>query len=324
MVRLKDIAEKAGVSISTVSKFLSGKGPVSPSMQERIHQAMASLGYERHQVWKKSRGLKVVGVIIPDIENPFFSSLVKSLEFLLFRYGYFLLLCNTENNPELEENFIRYLSQSKTRGVILVPSTSERRSRLLDSPIPLLLLDRSIEGVALPTVTTNHYQGGKIAASYLIRKGRERIAFLGGRKDVNVYQERLQGYREGLKESGLEVNPDLIIEGDFSFQGGYQAVEVLLERKESFDAIFAANDLIALGAIERLKEEGIHVPQDVAVIGFDDIWLSRLSYPRLTTVRQPVYELCKEVVTMLLDLVDKGVRPSSKILEPQLVIRESC
>jgi len=167
-MRLKDIVEKAGVSISTVSKFLSGKGSVSPSMQERIHQAMASLGYEGHQVWRKSRGLKVVGVIIPDIENPFFSSLVKYLEFLLFRYGYFLLLCNTENNPDLEENFIRYLSQSKTRGVILVPSTSERRPKVLDSTIPLLLLDRGIEGTELPTVATNHYQGGKIAASHLV------------------------------------------------------------------------------------------------------------------------------------------------------------
>ncbi|MEN3185270.1 MAG: LacI family DNA-binding transcriptional regulator [Atribacterota bacterium] len=323
MVRLKDVAEKAGVSISTVSKFLSGKGSVSSPVQERIHQAMASLGYEGHQVWKRSKGLKVVGVIIPDIENPFFSSLVKSLEFLLFRYGYFLLLCNTENNPELEENFIYYLSQSKARGVILVPSTSERRSRLLDT-LPLLLLDRSIEGTELPTVTTNHYQGSKIATSYLIRKGRQRIAFLGGRKGVDVYQKRLQGYSEGLAENGLQVNPALIVEGDFSFQGGYQAVEMLFERRESFDAIFAANDLIALGAIERLKEGGIGVPQDVAVIGFDDIWLSRLSHPRLTTVRQPVYELCKEAVTVLFDLVDKGVRANSKVLEPQLVIRESC
>ncbi len=323
-MRLKDIAEKAGVSISTVSKFLSGKCSVSPSTQERIRQAMASLGYEKQQTWRKNKGLKVVGVIIPDIENPFFSSLVKSLEFLLFRYGYFLLLCNTENNPDLEESFIRYLSQNKARGIILVPSTSEKKPRMLDFPIPLLLLDRNIEGVMLPTVSTNHYQGGKIATSYLIRKGRRRIAFLGGRKGVNVYQERFQGYREGLEENGLEVDANLVIEGDFSFQGGYQAVEVLLEKKEPFDAIFAANDLVALGAIERLKEEGIRVPQDVAVIGFDDIWLSRLSHPRLTTVRQPVYELCKEAVTMLFDLINKGVRPSSKILEPQLVIRESC
>ncbi|MGQ9473474.1 MAG: LacI family DNA-binding transcriptional regulator [Candidatus Caldatribacteriaceae bacterium] len=324
MARLKDIAAKAGVSISTVSKFFRGVENVSPATQERIRQALSSLGYVDEWTQKKKGGLKVIGVVIPDIENPFFSSLVKSLEFLLFRYGYFLLLCNTENNPDLEDNFIHYLGRNKAKGVILVTSTSKERIKIFNTNIPLVLLDRNIQGVELPFVATNHYQGGKIATSYLLRRGRRRIAFLGGRREVNVYEERLKGYIEGLQENGLVVDPDLIVEGDFSFQGGYQAVDLLLGRGKSFDAIFAANDLIALGAIERLREKGMSIPQDVAIVGFDDIWLSRLSHPRLTTIRQPVYELCKEAVTVLLDLVDKGVRPSSRILEPQLVIRESC
>lgn len=323
MIRLKDIAQKAGVSVSTVSKFLNGKEAVSPQTRERIQQAMVALGYERYQNRRKKSDLKMVGVIIPDVENPFFSSLVKSLEFLLFRYGYFLILCNTENNPELEENFVYYLSRIKVKGVILVPSSSTQRSNLKIQSIPLLLLDRSLYGLELPRVTVNHYRGGRIATSYLIQRGRKRIAFLGGRKDLNVYQERLQGYLEELRENGIKEDSDLVVEGEFSFQGGYRAIDVLLAREKSFDAIFAANDLVALGAIEKMKEVGIIVPEDVAVIGFDDIWLSNLSHPRLTTVRQPVYELCKEAVTMLLDLVNKGVIPTSRILEPQLVIRES-
>ncbi len=324
MVRLKDIAKHAGVSISTVSKFLNGKGSFSPHTEERIRQAMELLGFKGNSTQHKSTGLKVIGVVIPDIENPFFSSITKVFELLLFRYGYFLLLCNTENNVHLEEQFIHYLSRSGARGILLVPATSEQRSRPLVSGIPMLLFDRTIRGVDLPVVTTNHYQGARIAVSYLIQKGRRRIAFIGGRKDINVYEDRLRGYTDELQDRGIGFDPDIVVESDFSFQGGYHAVDLLRERGKSFDAIFAANDLTALGAIERLKELGIAIPGDVSVIGFDDIWLSRLSHPRLTTVRQPIHELCKEAVTMLIELADRGVRANSKVLEPQLVVRESC
>lgn len=324
MVRLKDIAKHAGVSISTVSKFLNGKGSLSPHTEERIRQAMELLGFRGNSTQRKSTRLKVIGVVIPDIENPFFSSVTKSLELLLFRYGYFLLLCNTENSVHLEEQFIHYLSRSGARGILLVPATSEQRSRSLASGIPMLLFDRTIRGADLPVVTTNHYQGARIAVSYLIQKGRRRIAFIGGRKDINVYEDRLRGYTDELQDRGLEFDPDIVIESDFSFQGGYHAVDLLRERGKPFDAIFAANDLTALGAMERLKELGIAIPRDVSVIGFDDIWLSRLSHPRLTTVRQPIHELCKEAVTTLIELADRGVRANSKVLEPQLVVRESC
>lgn len=324
MIRLKDIAQHAGVSISTVSKFLNGKGSFSPHTEERIRKAIELLGFKGSSTQSKSSKLKVIGVIIPDIENPFFSSVTKVLELLLFRYGYFLLLCNTENNVYLEDQFIHYLSRSGVKGVLLVPATSEQHSKPLASTVPILLFDRTIRGADLPVVATNHYQGARTAVSYLIQKGRKRIAFIGGRKDINVYEDRLRGYMDELREKGLAFDPDMVIESDFSFQGGYHAVDSLRERGKSFDAIFAANDLIALGAIERLKELGIGIPRDVSVIGFDDIWLSRLSHPRLTTVRQPIHELCKEAVMMLVELMDKGVRISPKILEPQLVVRESC
>ncbi|MBC7216615.1 MAG: LacI family DNA-binding transcriptional regulator [Candidatus Caldatribacterium sp.] len=324
MIRLKDIAKEAGVSVSTVSKFLSGKGSFSPRTEERIRQAIEALGFQKDPARGKNSKLKVVGVIIPDIENPFFSSVVKALELLLFRYGYFLLLCNTENNVHLEEQFIHYLSRSGARGILLVPATSEKRPKPLGLNIPVLLFDRTIREANFPTVMTNHYKGARIAVSYLIQKGCRRIAFIGGRKDVNAYEDRLKGYIDELRERKLEFDPDIVIESDFSFQGGYHAITLLHERGKPFDAVFAANDLTALGAIERLKELGIAVPGDVSVIGFDDIWLSRLTHPQLTTVRQPIHELCKEAVTTLIELMDKGVRAGSKILEPQLVVRESC
>jgi DNA-binding LacI/PurR family transcriptional regulator len=324
VVRLKDIAEKAGVSIATVSKFLSGKGSVSPAAEERIRQAIESLGLKAENIPRRKNSLKAIGVVIPDIENPFFSSMVKSLELLLFRYGFFLLLCNTENDVGLEEHFIHYLNKSGVKGIFLVPASSTRRAQSLSSSVPVVLLDRGVQSADLPLVATNHYQGARIAVSYLLQKGRQRIAFVGGRRDVNVYEERFRGYRDELSERGFEVDPNLIVEGDFSFHGGYHAIDVLLTRTRSFDAIFAANDLVALGAIERCQEKGIRVPDDVAVVGFDDIWLSRLSHPRLTTVRQPVYELCREAMVVLLESLNRGVRPELRLLEPQLVIRESC
>jgi len=324
VARLKDIAERAGVSIATVSRFLSGKGSVSPAAEERIWQAMESLGLDARHIPRKKNGLKAIGVIIPDIENPFFSSMVKSLELLLFRYGFFLLLCNTENDAGLEEQFIHYLSRSGVKGIFLVPASSAGRVKPLHSSTPIVLLDRNVQNANLPLVTTNHYQGARIAISYLLQKGKRRIAFVGGRRDVNVYEERFRGYQDGLSESGFTVDPDLVIEGDFSFHGGYHAVDVLFERGCSFDGVFAANDLVALGVIERCKERGIRVPEEVAVVGFDDIWLSRLSHPRLTTVRQPVYELCREAMVVLLESLNRGVRSELRLLEPQLVIRESC
>jgi LacI family transcriptional regulator len=324
VVRLKDIAEKAGVSIATVSKFLSGKGSVSPAVEERIRQAMKSLDLRAENMPRRKNNLKAIGVIIPDIENPFFSSMVKSLELLLFRYGFFLLLCNTENDAGLEEHFIHYLSKSGVRGIFLVPASSVRHTKPLYSGVSIVLLDRSVQGADLPLVTTNHYQGARIAVSYLLQKGRRRIAFVGGRRDVNVYEERFQGYKDELSERGFEVDPNLIVENDFSFHGGYHAIDVLFTRECSFDAIFAANDLVALGAIEQCQGKGIRVPDEVAVVGFDDIWLSRLSHPRLTTVRQPVYELCREAMVVLLESLNRGVRPELRLLEPQLVIRESC
>lgn len=324
MVRLKDVALKAGVSVSTVWRVLHRQGTLSPATERRVLEAIESLGYQQKGRSKKSAELKVVGAIIPDVENPFFSGIVKSLEFFLFRYGFFLLLCNTENNPDLEEAFVEYLGRDRIGGLILIPSRSEKRRIKFPSNTPVVFLDRAIKGSNVPVVAVNHYQGSRTAVSYLLRKGRKRIAFLGGKPDVNVYEERLRGYVDEIEASGLQLDPGLVVESDFSYQGGYQAADTLIQRKKEFDAVFAANDSVALGVLERLQKEGFTIPADVSVMGFDDIWLSQLVRPRLTTVHQPIHELCKEAVTLLLNAMDGNPQLASRILEPQLVVRESC
>lgn len=170
--------------VSTVWRFLHKEGSISPTTGKRVLEAIESLGYSKERKGKKNTELKLVGTVIPDVENPFFSGIVKSLEFFLFRYEFSLLLCNTENNPDLEDDFVKYLGQSGVKGLILIPSKSERRKTELPLDIPVVLLDRTIKGLKTHVVAVNNYQGGRIAVSYLIKKGRKRIAFLGERCDV--------------------------------------------------------------------------------------------------------------------------------------------
>ncbi|NLZ52797.1 MAG: LacI family transcriptional regulator [Thermoanaerobacteraceae bacterium] len=327
MATLNEIAKRAQVSVSTVSKFINNKGRFSPATEERIKEALVFFNYYGKETRSKKKvlNLNMIGLIIPDIENPFFSSLTKTLEMVFFRYGYSILLCNTESNLELESNFLQYLNNKGLDGLVLVPANSAERTLPFFATTPIILLDRRIDGLDFPFVSVNNYKGAQMAVSYLLQLGKKNIAFISTNKNNSASRERFNGYQSELSKHGVNLCEGLIVEGDFSYQSGYKAIDQLLENGEKFDAVFASNDLMALGAMERLKEKGFGIPEEVGIIGFDDIWLSKIVHPPLTTVRQPLHELCKTAAEILLSIKNKPTHQKiEKILEPELTIRGSC
>jgi len=326
---LEEIARIAQVSVATVSRFYRDKRSVSLESRSKIERALEDLGFSSEVLKKRKRRTMIVALLVPDVENPFFSSLVKNAEFLLSRLSYFLLLCNTSGDAYLEEKYLDLLEKHHVDGVILIPSGRSDETfleRVNKASIPIVVLDREVKNLKVPMILCDSEKGGRMATEYLLRLGKENIAFISGRKEVSTASGRLLGYRKALQESGIAFREELVFEGDFTFKGGARAAQSILSSEIKIDAIFAANDLMALGAMEVLKRRGIKIPSEVSIIGYDDIWLSRIYEPALTTVRQPVFGMCELAVNMLLRSIrgEKHVLPQKTILEPELVVRESC
>jgi len=324
---IKDVARAANVSIATVSRILNGKDTVSPLLAERVMAAVEELKYHPNEM---ARALKVkasrsIGLIIPDIENPFFPALVRGVEDAAKVHDYAVILCNTDSKPEEEEKYIRFLQSKRVDGILFTGgSHSDRNVELLSTlGIPVVLLDRRV-GSQLSTVITNNRLGGFMATEHLIKRGRRRIAFISGPTELSSVQTRKQGYDEALGQYGLVLDQSLIQVGDFSFESGYQAASRLVASGHEFDAIFAANDLMAIGAIEYLLAYGLRVPAEIAVTGYDDIRMAGWYKPALTTVKQPVYSMGQSAMKIIIDRITGENRQYiEQIISPELVIRES-
>ncbi|MGC8778772.1 MAG: LacI family DNA-binding transcriptional regulator [Candidatus Caldatribacteriaceae bacterium] len=326
-MNLREIAERAGVSVATVSRFQRDREAVSLESRRKIEQVLEELGHAPGERKTRKKTQKTIAFVVPDVENPFFTSLVKNVELFLSRMGYFLMLCNTWGNVNLEAKYLRLLEKYPIDGVLLIPSgrkDEELACVLQKFSIPLLTLDRRIEGVSLPLITCDNAEGVEMAAQHLLRMGRERIVFIAGRRELSTSIERLEGYKRALAKEGLEFQEKFIIEGDFSFQSGFEAGKRVLAMREKVDAVLAANDFMALGVMDCLKRAGVRIPADIGVVGYDDIWLSRVYEPPLTTVRQPVLEMCELAVNMLLRFVQDGKTiPFERVFKPELIVRSS-
>ncbi len=324
---IKEVAQAAGVSIATVSRILNSQSGVSEALKEQVLRAVRELHYQPNAV---ARALKVqksrsIGLIIPDIENPFFPALVRSVEDSAKAQGYSLILCNTDGKPAEESKYIKFLFSKQVDGILFVGNSafSEADKWLLNVQTPIVLLDRRIVGLPLSTVMVDNQAGAFMAVEHLIKMGRKRIALVGG-KDTPTNSERLAGYKQALQAYGIAYAPELVTQGAFNFDGGYAGIERLLRAGCQFDAVFAANDMMAIGAVECLAKNGIAVPDDVAVVGFDDIRMAAWYKPALSTIRQPVYEMGRLAVTTLLEqIADPAAEPKSIMLCPELVVRQS-
>lgn len=325
---IKDVARKAGVSIATVSRILNGTGVVSPKLIENVQSAIKETGYQPNAVARalKIKESKSIGLIIPDIENPFFPALVRGVEDTARKYDYAVILCNSDGYAEEERKYIRFLHSKRVDGVIFTGSidSDQNLALLAELNMPVVTLDRQSQLENISSVSVDNYYGAMLAVEHLLDQGAKKIAFLGGADRLSVAVERFQGYQDVLKKRGIPIVDDLILHGEFTFNSGYENTAILLKRQEKFDAVFAANDLIAFGVIDCLTKHGIEVPRKVIVAGYDDIRMAGWYKPSLTTVRQPVYQMGEKTVEILLTLFSNSESELyTERFRPELIIRNS-
>jgi LacI family transcriptional regulator len=322
---IKDIAQIAGVSNATVSRVINNRDVgVGEDTRERIKQIIREQGYRTNVIAKSmiTRRTNSIGLILPDVSNPFFYDIAKSVEATAEASGYTVFLCNSDDTLERERRYINALGDRGVDGIVLVPaSIGKRGPEDLSFIVPVVLMDRPLSGKNVGVYIDNA-QGEYMATEILIKEGHRKLAFVGGlRSDHNV-ASRFKGFRKACADYGIEVDEDRCLFGEFTVQAGIAYSERIACMEVS--ACVCANDLIALGLIAGLKKSGTQVPDDISVIGFDDILLSEISSPSITTVKQPTIEMGAMATTMLLELIEAPeLRRRSRVLLTELVIRDS-
>lgn len=326
-VTLEEIAKIAGVSKATVSRVLNNS-PVGVSSKTRQHvqEVIRSTNYDRNGHYDLMRS-RNIALVLPDISNPFFSELAKAVEATAYEKDYYVLLANTEFSEKKESEHIARFASKKIDGLILVTSGNTVNSCHFlpqKSGIAMLLLDRKLNGAHnFPGVYSDTEYAAFKSCETMIQHGSTKIAFIGGTQGTSTSVERLNGYKDALRHYGLEYNKNLICNGNYTSESGYEAVINLVRSNVEFSAILAANDLMALGAIRALKEFQFKVPDDVEIIGFDNIPYSSLCEPALSTCQQPTIEMGKLAVEGLLKQIDGKEKVPDQRLRPRLLLRAS-
>jgi DNA-binding LacI/PurR family transcriptional regulator len=326
-----DVAKRAGVSIGTVSRVLNNRDRVSPETRERILQAIRELDYQANA---QARGLAnqatdTLGLVIPQVNDPFFYQIVRGVEDAATMANYRLLIASQPRHSS-EHRYLQLFRRSYVDAMVLVAIDvySREIAQVVERGVPVILVQQDINK-HIPTFLVDNYSGGRTVTQHLLEHGYTRLAYIAGTDFTPDNRERLRGMRDALAEKGLKLTEDYITRGDFYPGSGYAAALALLDLPERPEAIFAANDQMAVDAIKALEEHGLRVPEDIAVVGFDDIPMASYVSPSLTTVHQPVYELGRQAAQMALNLLKTNV-PGQPIvaprvmLPPTLVIRRSC
>jgi LacI family transcriptional regulator len=326
---MKHVAERAGVSTATVSRVLTGFDGVSDELERRVREAVQELDYHPNRVARnlRVRTTRTIGVVISDIQNPFFTSLVRGIEDVLQTANYTFLLGNSDEDLVRERVYLSMLRAEGVAGIIFAPSTTnaEEYLPLIKAHAPLVAIDRGPTDIPIDLVCVDNRHGAAMAVTHLISLGHDRIGFIGGPASISTASERRAGYEQALAEAGLEAEPALLRSANFRQSGGYEAMLALLELRRRPSAVFVANNLMTLGALQALHEQGLQIPSDMAIVGFDDMpWATSLQ-PPLTAVSQPTYALGTTAATLLLERIKTPDRqPTHIALKTQLMVRASC
>ncbi|SDK00501.1 LacI family DNA-binding transcriptional regulator [Natronincola ferrireducens] len=314
---IKDVARKAGVSISTVSRVINDSKAVRPKTKAKVIEAVEELGYKPNAIARslKIKNTKTIGIMIPDISNQFFPEVVRGVEDVANMYEYNIFLCNTDLDQEKEIQYFGILEEKQVDGIIfmgnIIREDLAKRFEACDIPIVLIGTDYG----DMPSVTINNLQASKDAVSYLIKKGHKKVAIITGKAyDPVIGVARKQGYIEALKEAGLEYNEGLVIEGGYRFKSGYEGGKKLLDTEDRPTAIFVASDEMAIGVIRAALERDIDIPKELAIVGFDNIDMAGKVYPSLSTVAQPMYEMGAIGMRVLTKILNEEMLEDRKVL----------
>jgi LacI family transcriptional regulator len=326
VVTIHDVARRARVSIATVSHVINETRPVSDELQARVNQAMEELGYQPNRL---ARGLRrgetyTIGLIVSDIADPFFAEMARCIEDAGFERGYSVILCNSDRRHDKERFYAKLLIEKQVDGVIFgTLGTSTESIRMLQKRnIPLIVVDREVSDVEVDMVLVDNAQGGWLATQHLIDLGHRRIGCITGDVAITTFAQRVEGYRQALSNADLAIDETLIVYGSVVQDGGHQATHQLLSMDDPPTAIFASIDMLAIGVIQEAATMGRRVPDDLSVIGFDDIALAALFTPPLTTISQPKQDMGSLATEMLLErIVDPNLTARTQLLDTALVVR---
>lgn len=327
---IKDLAKKAGVSVGTASMALNGKEGVNEQTRQRVLQIAEEMGYKpnRYARFLTSKKTNVIGLIVTDITNPFFGVIIDIIQQQLAEHGYDVMLGISGGSISKEKNTVHKFINLHVDGIISVPSHKPAPDishywELQQMGIPICFITTYYNEVDAPCVMTDLSAGAYTLTKYLLDCGHRKICYLVGDRAVPVSNLRVEGYLSAYRESSFPFENDWIIVDEMTFEGGYRATEKLLSQMKP-DAILTGNDFMAMGVLKQLKERGLKVPSDISVAGYDDLLYSSLLETPLTTVRQPVEQICSRAVSIMLDQLTGERETSEKILlKPELIVRES-
>lgn len=331
MATIKDVAREAHVSVGTVSAVFNGKTSIKPENVLKVREAAQRLGYKPNYAWRmlKTGKTKTVGLIIPNISNPFYPEFTRGAEDTAYKGGMTLFQCNSDSNPDKELSYVEALISKGVDGIVIVKSQMNAR-RLLEvaTDCKLVLVDSLITVKdKFDTIETNDKGGIESAMNLFFKYGHEKIAYICGAMESQSAKNRLKAYMDSMEKRGLVVDESLICRSKYSWYGGYCAIMELLDRGKLPTAVMCANDLIAFGAMRALREKRIRVPRDVSIIGYDDIYQASYSSPMLTTVHQLIYEMGTTSVDMLMQRINEGKNSSDRKInitfDSRLIERET-
>lgn len=327
MVTIKDVAKKANISITTVSRVLNqSTHTVNPKTKERVLKAVEELHYRPNFFARGllKKGTQTVGVIVPDISNSYYSEITHGIENIANKNGYTIIICNTYRLSSKVVNYIDVLAERQVDGIIFAGGINGKKfleESLKKNALKVVLIGN--HGLDFPSVQIDNFAGAYNVISYLIKLGHRDIGFIKGPLKSITSRERLKGYRKALRDNHIKVEDSLIKRGDFTPKGGVEATKSLINQKIKPSAIFCANDQMAIGAIKVLRESEYRIPEDIAIVGFDDIEIASYIRPSLTTISVPMYRLGQTAMVDLLNII-KGKEVKKKVvLQTKLIIRES-
>jgi len=329
MPTITDVAELANVSIATVSRVLNGSAYVSPELELRVQQAIEQLGYRPNVLARHLRRNEnpTIGILIPDSKNPFFAEMAKGVEDTCFGQGFVAVLCDTDEQPAKALGHLDLLYQQRAAGFAVVSpgQITPHLQQMLDDGYRIVVVDRALSSLPTDSVVSDNYGGGRLAVEHLVKLGHRRIGFVVSNLEHETIQGRWAGARDAMCAAGLEIDPALVYtEGDELPGSGYEGAERILRDPHWPTAIFAFNDLMAFGVLRYAQKRGITVPDQLSVIGFDDMMMASYSAPSLSTIRQPKYELGQQAAEILLRRIHGDHSPVQHLTLPTtLIIRES-
>lgn len=329
MATVSDVAKRAGVSVSTAARVLSGRGYAAPETRRIVQEAAQELGFVPNQIARslRTRRTRMIGLLIGDVENPFYSTIASSVESVARSAEYHVVLCNSNDDPGLEREYLKLLEGVHVDGLIVTPTLRNRQqlANLAQKDIVIIQMDRKVDGLAADAILVDNEVGAHAAVEHIIAAGHEDIGVLPGDLDVPTARHRLAGYTRALDEHGIPVREQLIKPGSFHREHAIEDAAELIQARPTPTALFAANNILAEATLIALGNKGLKVPRDVSLVAFDDVPWMQLANPPITTIRQPVADMATSAAELMLRRLneDSQSSPSTVVFRPEVVERGS-